>query len=80
MPLIMSSCVQRAGVDIDDLLISQPECGETALEIVDSMVKSSSVDIIVVDSVAALVPRAELEGEIGDKQSGSIPFKRLGSG
>lgn len=67
--LSIFNAIQRAGVNVEDLLISQPECGETALEIVDQMVKSSSVDIIVVDSVAALVPRAELEGEIGDKQS-----------
>lgn len=54
------------GVDIDTLLLSQPDCGEDALEIVDTMVQSGLVDIIVVDSVAALVPRAELEGGMGD--------------
>ena len=69
--------VQRAGVNTDDLLITQPDSGETALEIVDQMVRSSAADIIVIDSVAALVPRAELEGEIGDKQSGRNSFARL---
>ena len=61
--------LQRAGVNTAELMISQPDSGETALEVVDQVVRSHSVDIIVVDSVAALVPRAELEGEIGDKQS-----------
>jgi recombination protein RecA len=54
------------GVDLDDLLISQPDTGEQALEIVETLVRSGAVDIIVVDSVAALVPRAEIEGEMGD--------------
>lgn len=58
------------GVDVDNLLVSQPDCGEDALEIVEAMIKSGQVDIIVVDSVAALVPRAELEGEMGDAQMG----------
>ncbi|KPQ32722.1 MAG: protein RecA [Phormidesmis priestleyi Ana] len=58
------------GVDIDQLLISQPECGETALEITDQLVRSAAVDIIVIDSVAALVPRAEIEGEMGDSHMG----------
>lgn len=58
------------GVDVDKLKISQPDCGEDALEIVEIMVKSGAVDIIVVDSVAALVPRAELEGDMGDAQMG----------
>jgi recombination protein RecA len=57
---------QRLGVKIEDLLISQPDTGEQALEITDVLVKSSSVDVVVVDSVAALVPNAELEGEMGD--------------
>jgi len=57
---------QRLGVKIEDLLISQPDTGEQALEITDVLVKSSSVDVVVVDSVAALVPKAELEGEMGD--------------
>ena len=56
----------KLGVDIDNLLISQPDSGEQALEIVDKLVRSGAVDIIVVDSVAALVPRAEIEGEMGD--------------
>ncbi len=58
------------GVDIDNLLVSQPDTGEAALEIVDQLVRSSAVDIIVVDSVAALVPRAEIEGEMGDSHVG----------
>ena len=56
----------RLGVDIDDILISQPDTGEQALEITDMLVRSGAIDVIVVDSVAALVPRAELEGEMGD--------------
>jgi len=58
------------GVDIHNLLISQPDNGEAALEIVDQLVRSSAVDIVVIDSVAALVPRAEIEGEMGDNQVG----------
>ena len=58
------------GVDVDNLLVSQPDSGEMALDIVDQLVRSSAVDIIVVDSVAALVPRAELEGEMSDMQVG----------
>lgn len=58
------------GVDIENLLVSQPDTGESALEIVDQLVRSSAVDIVVVDSVAALVPRAEIEGEMGDTQVG----------
>lgn len=58
------------GVDIDNLLISQPDTGEAALEIVDQLVRSSAIDIIVIDSVAALVPRAEIEGEMGDSHVG----------
>ncbi|MGB5959062.1 MAG: recombinase RecA [Coleofasciculaceae cyanobacterium] len=58
------------GVDINNLLISQPDNGESALEIVDQLVRSSAVDIVVIDSVAALVPRAEIEGEMGDLQVG----------
>ncbi len=56
----------RLGVDIDDILISQPDTGEQALEITDMLVRSGAIDVIVIDSVAALVPRAELEGEMGD--------------
>ncbi|MBW4472415.1 MAG: recombinase RecA [Stenomitos rutilans HA7619-LM2] len=58
------------GVDIDNLLISQPDTGEAALEIVDQLVRSSAIEVIVVDSVAALVPRAEIEGEMGDSHVG----------
>ena len=61
---------KRIGVKINDLLISQPDTGEQALEIVDSLVRSSAVDVIVVDSVAALTPRAEIEGEMGDQHIG----------
>ena len=57
---------RKLGVELDDLLVSQPDTGEQALEIVDTLVKSNAVDVIVVDSVAALVPRAEIEGEMGD--------------
>jgi len=58
------------GVDVDNLLISQPDCGEDALEIADTLVRSGAIDVIVIDSVAALVPRAELEGEMGDSHMG----------
>ena len=58
------------GVDVDNLLISQPDCGEDALEITDTLIRSGSIDIIVIDSVAALVPRAELEGDMGDAHVG----------
>ncbi|GAB4152471.1 MAG: recombinase RecA [Cyanobacteria bacterium J069] len=58
------------GVDIDNLLVSQPDTGEAALEIVDQLVRSTAVDLVVVDSVAALVPRAEIEGEMGDTHVG----------
>jgi recombination protein RecA len=61
---------RKLGVNIDDLLISQPDAGEQALEIADTLVRSGAVDVLVVDSVAALVPRAELEGEMGDSQPG----------
>lgn len=60
----------KLGVNIDDLLVSQPDTGEQALEIVDMLVRSNAVDIIVVDSVAALTPRAEIEGEMGDSHMG----------
>jgi len=60
----------RLGVKTDDLLVAQPDCGEQALSITDLLVQSSAVDVIVVDSVAALVPRAELEGEMGDSHMG----------
>src|SRR5947209_394132 len=58
------------GVNIDDLLISQPDSGEQALEITEALVRSNGVDVIVIDSVAALVPRAELDGEMGDSLPG----------
>ena len=61
---------QKLGVKVEDLLISQPDNGEQALEIVDMLVRSGSVDIVVVDSVAALTPKAEIEGEMGDAQMG----------
>jgi len=61
---------QRIGLDIDELLVSQPDYGEQALEIADMLVRSSAVDVIVVDSVAALTPRAELEGQMGDTTVG----------
>jgi recombination protein RecA len=61
---------KRLGVDVDNLLISQPDNGEQALEIAETLVRSNAVDIVVVDSVAALVPRAEIEGEMGDSHMG----------
>jgi len=61
---------RKLGVNVDDLLISQPDEGEQALEIADTLVRSGAVDVLVIDSVAALVPRAELEGEMGDSQPG----------
>ncbi|MBN9510162.1 MAG: recombinase RecA [Alphaproteobacteria bacterium] len=61
---------RKLGVDVDNLLISQPDAGEQALEIADTLVRSGAVDVLVVDSVAALVPRAELEGEMGDSHVG----------
>jgi recombination protein RecA len=64
------SYAKKLGVNIDDLLISQPDAGEQALEIADTLVRSGAIDVLVVDSVAALVPRAELEGEMGDAHVG----------
>ena len=61
---------QKLGVDVDNLLISQPDNGEQALEIADSLIRSSAIDIIVIDSVAALTPKAEIEGEMGDAKMG----------
>ena len=61
---------RRLGIDVENLLVSQPDCGEEALEITDTLVRSGAIDVVVVDSVAALVPRAELEGEMGDSQMG----------
>ena len=61
---------KKLGVDVDNLLVSQPDNGEQALEIAQALIRSNAVDIVVVDSVAALVPKAELEGEMGDAQMG----------
>ena len=61
---------RKLGVDVDELLVSQPDTGEQALEIVDMLVRSNAVDVIIVDSVAALVPKAEIEGEMGDSHVG----------
>src|SRR5437870_4708558 len=61
---------QRLGVDLDNLLVSQPDNGEQALEIVEVLIRSGGVDVVVVDSVAALVPKAEIEGEMGEAQMG----------
>ncbi|MCL4781386.1 MAG: recombinase RecA, partial [Gammaproteobacteria bacterium] len=61
---------QKLGVNIDDLLVSQPDTGEQALEITDLLVRSGAVDVVVVDSVAALTPKAEIEGEMGDTHVG----------
>jgi len=61
---------QKLGVDIDQLLVSQPDTGEQALEIADMLIRSGSIDLVVIDSVAALVPRAEIEGEMGDSHVG----------
>src|SRR6202043_965787 len=61
---------QKLGVELDNLLVSQPDNGEQALEIVEVLVRSGGVDVVVVDSVAALVPKAEIEGEMGDAQMG----------
>src|SRR6188768_3267088 len=64
------SYARKLGVKTDDMLVSQPDCGEQALEIADMLVRSNAIDVIVVDSVAALTPRAELEGEMGDAHVG----------
>ena len=61
---------KKLGVDVDNLIVSQPDTGEQALEIVDTLVRSNAIDVLVVDSVAALVPRAEIEGEMGDSHVG----------
>ena len=65
-----ASYAQKLGVDVDNLLVSQPDNGEQALEIVEVLIRSNGVDVVVVDSVAALVPKAEIEGEMGDAQMG----------
>jgi len=64
------SYAEKLGVCVDDLLLSQPDCGEQALEVVDMLTRSGALDIIVIDSVAALTPRAELEGDMGDSHMG----------
>ena len=72
--LAVETCVaayaRKLGVDVENLLVSQPDSGEQALEIAEVLIRSGAIDIVVVDSVAALVPRAELEGEMGDAQMG----------
>lgn len=65
-----SSYAKRMGVNLDDLLISQPDTGEQALEIAETLVRSNAIDLVVIDSVAALTPRAEIEGEMGDSHMG----------
>ncbi len=64
---------RKLGVDVDNLILSQPDGGEQALEIVDMLVRSGALDLIVIDSVAALVPKAEIEGEMGDSHVGLRP-------
>ena len=64
------SYAAKIGVNIDDLIISQPDCGEQALDIAEMLIRSGAIDIVVIDSVAALVPRAELEGDMGDSHMG----------
>ena len=64
------SYARKIGVNIDELYVSQPDCGEQALEITETMVRSGAVDIVVVDSVAALTPKAEIDGEMGDSHVG----------
>src|SRR3989440_8624473 len=61
---------ERCGVDVNNLLISQPDNGEQALEIIDALIRSNAIDVVVIDSVAALTPRAEIEGEMGDSHVG----------
>jgi recombination protein RecA len=65
-----ASYAKRLGVDVDNLLVSQPDYGEQALEIAEALVRSNAIDVVVIDSVAALVPRAELEGDMGDSMPG----------
>jgi recombination protein RecA len=70
---------RKLGVNLDDLLVSQPDTGEQALEICELLVRSNAVDVIVVDSVAALIPRAEIEGEMGDSTSPAGPADEPGA-
>src|SRR5258708_37739525 len=65
-----SKYATTVGVKLDDLLVSQPDTGEQALEIAETLVRSNAVDLVVIDSVAALTPRAEIEGEMGDSHMG----------
>lgn len=65
-----SAYAKRLGVDVDNLLVSQPDYGEQALEIADRLILSGAIDVVVIDSVAALVPKSELEGEMGDSKMG----------
>lgn len=65
-----STYAQKLGVDVDNLLVSQPDNGEQALEIADNLIRSSAIDIVVIDSVAALTPKAEIEGDMGDSKMG----------
>ena len=67
----------KLGVDVGELLVSQPDTGEQALEIADTLVRSGAVDILVIDSVAALKPRAELEGEMGDSLPGCVAHNSI---
>src|SRR4029078_9988723 len=67
---LAANYARKLGVDIDNLLVSQPDSGEQALEIAEVLIRSGAIDIVVIDSVAALVPRAELEGEMGEAQMG----------
>jgi recombination protein RecA len=68
-----ASYAKSLGVDVDNLLVSQPDTGEQALEIADTLVRSGAIDLIVIDSVAALVPAAEIEGEMGDNHNIPLP-------
>ena len=70
MVIFINQIRMKIGVKLDDLLISQPDTGEQALEITDTLVRSGAIDVLVIDSVAALTPRAEIEGEMGDSQPG----------
>ena len=69
-----TSYASKLGVNVDDLLVSQPDTGEQALEITDMLVRSNAVDVIIVDSVAALVPKAEIEGDMGDAHVGTPDY------
>ena len=68
--LLTASILKKLGVDVDNLWISQPDNGEQALEIADQLIRSSAIDILVIDSVAALTPKKEIEGDMGDSAVG----------